>query len=296
MTRVVCARLMGGLGNQMFQYAFARSISLKTGATVLLDTTVLETESPGVTPRCFALEPFAIAGRVATRDEAQRLQLGDGILQRVRRFLDRFLPVAAKRIIVDQANGFDESALGARPPVYLSGYWQSERYFAADAEVLREDFRLRDPLSPNASRILAEIAAEPSISVHVRRGDYLLNSTNLDFHGVQSRDYYVQAVERIQQEAGKLSVFIFSDDLDWCRANLPFDERTVFVEIDGAARDHEEMHLMSQCDHHVVSNSSFGWWGAWLGKNPDRIVVAPAKWFAAPDVKSDIVPASWLRI
>ncbi len=287
---------MGGLGNQMFQYAFARSIALRTGAEVVLDTSVLERTYAGVTRRVFALSGFSIVARVADSDEAAHMRLERGPLERLRKGADRILPLRYRRVVEDRFGGFNAAALRLRPPVYLSGYWQSEKYFIDHALDIRREFSLRQPLSARGQEYLAQIREQPSVSVHVRRGDYMANPANLAYHGVQEASYYRSAIQLLVAGHGPLRAFVFSDDRDWAREHLQFDARTTVVELTGDSADHEEIHLMASCDHHVISNSSFGWWGAWLGANEHRQVVAPQRWFAAPNVRSGIVPERWTRI
>ena len=169
---------------------------------------------------------------------------------------------------------------------YLDGYWQSEKFFKESEHLIREDFR-------PSKEIVEKISNTPfldtnTISLHVRRGDYI---TSNGYHPVQSIEYYQKAIEKI----GKYDyIFVFSDDIQWCKDNLKFNN---MIFMDGFT-DVEDLYLMSMCKHNIIANSSFSWWGAWLNSNPNKIVIAPNKWFGdrANLNESDIIPINWIRL
>jgi hypothetical protein len=277
---MVIVRLMGGLGNQMFQFAAARATSLRTGAELKLDLTWFDEEGSRVTPRReYALEPFGLAVARASEAEVGRL---------MRTSLLRRRP----RILVDPDLRFDPRVLRA-DDVRLMGYWQSERYFADQAAAIRRDFELPRP----GGELARAIAESDSVSVHVRRGDYASDRQIEAELGVLPAEYYEAAIADLTETLGEARFFVFSNDPAWCEANLRIDGAHTFVTHEPGARAHDDLLLMSLCRHHVVANSSFSWWGAWLGEQPGSTVIAPRRWFLTPRFDTrDLVPERWLRI
>ena len=273
---MVIVRLMGGLGNQMFQYAAARATSLRTGASLKLDLSWFDDEGSRVTPRReYELEPFELPTELATEAE---------IARSLRRRILRRRP----RILVDPTLRFDPRVLDAED-VRLIGYWQSERYFADHADTIRTDFAL-----PAADVALEEqLASVESVSVHVRRGDYASDQVASSELGVLPLEYYETAVERVEQLLPQAEFFVFSNDPGWCADNLRIDAPHTFMAL---GRSHDDLRLMSVCRHHILANSSFGWWGAWLREERDTIVVAPERWFRGSRFDTrDLIPDRWLR-
>ena len=177
--------------------------------------------------------------------------------------------------------------------LYLHGYWQSERYFGHIADDIRRDFSIAPESDAANIEMSQQIAQTPSISLHVRRGDYL----TLDAHTLCSQAYYQAALAVVAEGLSDPTVFVFSDDPDWARANLPLTQRKVVVDLNGAETDYKDLRLMSLCQHNVIANSSFSWWAAWLNQNPTKRVAAPALWFANPKLRNpDILPDGWHAI
>jgi hypothetical protein len=267
---------MGGLGNQLFQYAAARRLALEHDAELALDLGWFRHEGRGLTTRRdFQLERLPIAGRTIeiepetiARWERRRLLRGRNGLTVLRQQPDD--------------HGVDERVLAAPDGVLLIGYWQSEQYFSAVADTLRAE------LAP---------AGEPdhgSVALHVRRGDYVRVQSTRDFHGLLPLDYYKAALEYVTERVPDARVLAFSDEPEWVREHL-LPEHPISVADTGDA--HEDFRLMSSCAHHVIANSSFSWWGAWLGERPGSIVVAPRRWFADERLDTtELVPERWVRL
>ncbi|MDR2744701.1 MAG: alpha-1,2-fucosyltransferase, partial [Desulfovibrio sp.] len=183
-------------------------------------------------------------------------------------------------------------------PVYLSGSWQNEKYFKEAAETIRRDFTFPD--LPQERRDLANTTAndEHSVSVHIRRGDYAAAPLTNQHHGLCSPEYYAAAIQYIRNTCAVAPrLFLFSDEPGWVRDN--FDacgfEATI-VESPEQAPWHD-MHLMSLCRHHITANSSFSWWGAWLGETDGGVVCAPSRWFIAGNMKdASPIPDRWVRL
>ena len=283
-------RLEGGLGNQLFQYAAGRTIALATGRDLLLDTAAYRADPL----RSYQLDHFAIAARPLRR--------GDVPLFRLRRSrLGAIVPRRSRVEIVREAFParvpiWPEAPVDDAGTPYLIGYWQSERYFAAIADTIRREVRVNAAPEGANARLLDEIAAGDAVAIHVRRGDYVSNPAATAYHGLCGLDYYQGAIRRLAGTVPQPHFFVFSDDLDWVRANLDTGHPTTWV---GHNTDTpwEDLRLMAACRHFIVANSSFSWWGAWLGAWPGKQVIAPARWVRADHGgEGEIVPAGWLRM
>lgn len=287
---MIITRIVGGLGNQMFQYAVGRALSIASGQEFKLDLT----EMNRYKLRPLQLDQFNIKGAIAREDE---------VPARPRKSLVGRIVTAVtnkSRIpqVVEKSSAFDPSILQLRGPVHLSGYWQTEKYFSDHADIIRQDFSLKQPFSAERQAIHAAIQEAGSpISVHVRRGDYVTNPTANSIHGTCEPEWYQMAMERMRQSINAPTFFVFSDDPQWARANLPSVERMVFVEPQSDGRDGEDIHLMAACHSHIIANSTFSWWGAWLNPRQDKHVIAPAQWFRSQEHDArDLVPGGWERL
>ncbi len=291
---MIIVRLTGGLGNQLFQYAAGRRIALLGGVPLKLDLKAVE-----VSTRGYRLNHYNIVEAIASAAEIRRLAgVGQkGAAARIRRALMNRLHLHKRSVLKERHCQFDPRVSRRLDKVYLDGYWQSEKYFKDIEDTVRKEFTLKHPTDPAGEAVLAAIRECESVSLHVRRGDYVSNPIYNRFHGVCTAEYYNKAVEQIAAAVEKPCIFVFSDDLDWPRRNLRLNYPTTFVDHNGEDKDYRDMRLMSQCKHHIMANSSFSWWGAWLCTNPDKIVIAPKKWFNDPNMDtSDLMPESWRRI
>lgn len=285
----VFTELTGGLGNQMFQYAAGRSLSLRHGAELLFDTRGLSRDPL----RSYALDAMRVAGRIASRSE---LPMPWGRVTRRAPWLSGIL--GGPRLIAERAFEFDPTLLEIKPPVALHGNWQSERYFADHAATIRADFSLAYPLSATRADLAQKISAAKSpVSVHVRRGDYVSNPVASAYHGTCKPDWYKAVKQMFETRVAAPDYFVFSDDPDWTRRNVRDFMGATFIAPADDGQDAHDLHLMSLCHHHIIANSSFSWWGAWLNPRPDKIVIAPERWFAgAGHDTRDLIPATWLRL
>jgi hypothetical protein len=297
---LVITRLIGGLGNQMFQYATGRALALRGGAALKLDVTGLAAAGAH-TKRHYELDPFSIYGGAASDADLARFGRSgkprSPRLERVLRLLRIGRPDGAWPTYREPHFHFDPAVRELRAPVYLDGYWQSERYFSDIAGVLRQEFTAKAPLDRENAALAEAIDSVNAVSLHVRRGDYVADPTTNRFHGICPPDYYQRAVDYITTRAGAAHLFVFSDDRQWSRANLRFAAPTTFVGANSPDYGYRDMQLMARCRHHIVANSSFSWWGAWLGSSPEKIVVAPKQWFRASDNDTrDLIPQPWVRL
>ncbi|MGD0999505.1 MAG: alpha-1,2-fucosyltransferase [Candidatus Brocadiia bacterium] len=280
---MIIVRLRGGLGNQLFEYACGRALSLRNGAPLKLDLTGYRDRSYAER-RPYLLDRFRIA---ASEAGALEMKLAHG--GRIARALTALAPSRRFRTFSEEALHFQPEVAAARGNVYLLGYWQCERYFADCADPVRSEFALKSEPQAESLRLLREIEDCEAVSVHVRRGDFL---TEPGFH-VCDPEYYQGAAESIAKAVRAPRYYVFSDDPAWTKEHLAL-QPAVFVGHNGAGRPEEDLRLMRRCKHHIIANSTFSWWGAWLCEHPGKIVIAPRRWFADPKRdSSDIVPASW---
>ncbi len=280
---MIIARLHGGLGNQLFQYAAGRSLALRLGVPLGLDERRLE-------PLGLRSARGHFAWQVAAPPFALPPDRGESLARYAlwRAFGSR--PILRREHGLGFNSGFEHWGDDS----YLHGYWQSERYFSDITETLRQDLRIVTPASPRNAEMARRIAAADSVSLHVRRGDYL----QIAAHNICTEDYFRRALNRIVDVSGITpTVFVFSDDPAWAIANLSLPYEKVVVDFNGREADYEDLRLMSLCRHNVIANSSFSWWGAWLNANPDKLVAGPTRWFADHHRSNpDILPHDWLAV
>jgi hypothetical protein len=288
---MVIVKLKGGMGNQMFQYALGRRLSHDWNTPLKLDITGFQNQPPNDTKRHYSLDHFNIIEDFATEKEISRFRFRFGIFSRIRDFYKR-------KILKQHHVGYEGNILIKKKNVYLDGFWHNEKYFESIRNILLKEFTLKNPLSPAAGLAAKAIsdAGDSSVSLHVRRGDFASDSATHKYHGLMTTEYYGGAIELLKGKVRNLKIFVFSDDIDWVKNNIPFKDEHFYV-TNSAIPYHQEVELMSRCKHNIIANSSFSWWGAWLNQNPDKIVIAPEKWLAktGTDFYKEI-PESWIKI
>lgn len=290
---MIVVKLIGGLGNQMFQYATARSLADRYDVVLKLDLSGFEQ----YTLRHYELGGFNIRAEIADRSDMDFFRVNTqqrSVLQRIK----SHLPIPAPGMVFREADFvFDERLLNIRPPVYLDGYWQTERYFVHNSEALRRDFTLCAQFDDKNREMLAQIKSSNAISLHVRRGDYVSDPRTNNFHGTCSLEYYDTAIHFIAERVKDPYIVVFSDDHEWAKNNLDFKYPSIFVNINSGNQGILDMTLMRHCKHHIIANSSFSWWGAWLNPLPDKIVIAPKSWFrnASHDIRDLLLPM-WITL
>ena len=287
---------MGGWEINYSSMLPARQLAIKLETPLRLDLTSLERSKL----RDYGLGAFSIKAEAATASELAFIH-GQST-SRMSRFAARIRrntgPLFGWTFIDDRRldHPFErlESADGN---VYLRGYWQSERYFAASAGTIQEEFQIRLAPTELNAELAQEIQDSNAVSVHVRRGDYISDPVVNTRHGACSLDYYIAAINQLRNRIAAPHFFVFSDDVDWAYHNLCFDGPATFVSHNGTERDYEDLRLMTLCKHHIIANSTFSWWGAWLNPSPGKIIYAPNRWFADPGRSSrDIIPDGWIQI
>lgn len=288
---MITVDIFGGLGNQMFQYALGRHLALKNNS----ELTLRFIDVGAFSKREYVLGCFKLAQGIQVEKAVGNRQ--EGFLRKIREILGR-----KETIVREKSFPFDSSVLNSREKnIHLFGYWQSEKYFKDIRKIILEDFAFIKPLNRRNQETLLEITDSNSVSIHVRRGDYVADKKTQEFHGVYGSDYYskaIKAVSKMVRQAHHEPVFFFfSDDIDWVKKNIKTKFNNVYVDWNTGDRSYVDMQLMKSCKHNILANSSFSWWGAWLNQNPNKIVIAPTHWFRDPSVDTiDLIPEGWMRI
>lgn len=296
---VIIVRLLGGLGNQMFQYALGRRLSSDYKTFLTVDCSVLENRRAGQhsVQRHFALDIFTADIRRAPA--MKKLRYSAWGLPRLLRPAVRSLGLAREsRQIIEDSFGFDPRVLNCGREAYISGLWQSFQYFSPIDAILRADFRFRYPILPEADGIAKSIAETNSVCLHVRRTDYVTHQNSSSPLGFVGLDYYRTGVRRILDESPDANFFVFSDDLSWCKEELTFVPKATFVPSGYAGfKDSTHLQLMTRCRSFLIPNSTFSWWAAWLSDLPNKRVFVPQRWFRDEAIDtSGFYPDGWLRL
>ena len=291
---MIIVRLSGGLGNQLFQYATGRALAIRNQVQLVVDDRVFLAD----TFRRFCLPVFNAEYVLASELPAAEDLLPPSRKRWVQFLYWRITRGRSLRFVRERTLLFDPAIPKIGPNVYLHGYWQSEQYFCDLESVIRNELTFRVSPSNENLRWLTDIGSATSVSVHVRRGDYVADAKASRIHGTCSLDYYERAAEEI---AGRLKMsptfYVFSDDPEWVQKNLRLRFNVRYINHNDDAHNYEDLRLMSACQHHIVANSSFSWWGAWLGTHPNKTIIAPRVWFNDPSRNdSSLVPTDWIRL
>ncbi len=285
---MIIIKLNGGLGNQLFQYSLGRKLSIKNNDIFKLDLSGLEKNKD----RRYSLGNFNIIENFATDKDIKKIKKNG-----FRNMIDRLKPYYKRSIIKYKGYDFDPNILKLAGNFYLDGYWQSEKYFKDIENILRKEITLKEPLSDKHLELTGHIKSSNSVSVHIRRGDYVTNKKFSSVYNLLNEKYYQEAVEFIAGKINDPRFFIFSDDINWAKQNLNIPYPKIFVSGENGAKDYEELILMSLCKHNIIANSSFSWWGAWLNQNPHKIVISPSRWFNNKDGNiKDLIPENWVKL
>lgn len=291
---IIC-NLSGGLGNQMFQYACAKSVSLKLDLKLKFTTDFL---SEYKSHNGLELERvFGIKLDIASCNDLEVLigRTRTSIL--IRRLLakNKFRWLAPSNFLAEPHFEYwpkilERSSNGA----YLQGYWQSENYFKDYSGCIRKDFKFKECLSSENLKIVDLMRKQTSIGVHIRRGDYLANQKTLSVHGICSVEYYNSAIEIMLERYPEAYLFFFSDEPEWVVDNFKsYQNNVIVIDNNKGLSSYFDMFLMSLCDHNIIANSTFSWWAAWLNSNASKKIIAPSKWFANSTSVRDLFPSGW---
>lgn len=291
---MIIVKLIGGLGNQMFQYALGRHLAMKNNSTLKLDIQGFKNYKL----RNYDLNCFNIQENIATSKDLSGVSLpSDRLISKLGKHMEmRIAGVQQIQSIKERKLDFQQEILGLGDNIYLDGYWQSEKYFSDIKDVIKKEFTVKNRPDPINESFMEEIIDCESVSVHIRRGDYVSNPTTNKFHGFLGLEYYQRTMKLMLEKVDNPHFFVFSDDPEWAERNIKTDAPIIYIKHNGT-KNYEDMHLMSTCKHHIIANSSFSWWGAWLSSYDKKIVVAPKRWFLDERANGEYeLPESWVRL
>jgi hypothetical protein len=285
---MIITKLIGGLGNQMFQYAAGLELAKKWNVPLKIDVTHLNKNSNGVyTQRQLELSIFNLPINIANETEINLFQ--DSFLSKL---LYRYLGIKNKYQVVNEiGQTFNSNFYNLSKNTYLNGFWQNQNYFKNSKNEVLNSFTFNQKIIDSCNEFEKQLLPN-SVSLHVRRGDYVTLSSANQFHGLCSIEYYANTVNYIENKLNSnLNIYIFSDDVEWCKQNLNI-KNCIYLKTTSAAQD---LYLMSKCEHNIIANSSFSWWGAWLNQNNNKIIIAPKYWFNGVESENlGILPENWI--
>ena len=287
---------MGGLGNQMFQYAAGKRVALLRKTALKADVSFLNDTSFSHTKRKLELDIFSSGISIATEAELNKFAAiqNSKFKKGVRLIFPFIFPYHS---IGEPFHQYNPDILNAPKNSLLIGYWQTEKYFLPIQGMIRKDFIFKKPLENLNKTLAEEMASCSSVSMHIRRGDYVHNRETSQVHGICRPEYYTAALEFIKTKIDNVHVYIFSDDMAWVKTNMHFDVPVTYIDNNKGDNSYIDMQLMSLCRHNIIANSSFSWWGAWLNNNPGKVVIAPAKWFSDSSINvNDVIPEGWQKL
>lgn len=267
---MIIVRIVGGLGNQMFQYAYAKALQQK-GFEVFIDISKFKTYK---LHGGYHLDKYRIDLKTAG-------------------FIPTFLSLLkVKKNVKEKSLLYDENLLKLKGNEFVKGYFQTEKYFLEIRNILINQFTIKQQLSPAAVAYTNEIRTKTtSCSIHIRRGDFVSDEKANIVHGTCGLGYYEKAIKLMTEKFNDVHFFVFSDDISWSKENIKITNATY---IHYKSIPHEDIYLMSLCKHNITANSSFSWWGAWLNQNERQIVISPKKWFV--DKENEVASENWIQL
>lgn len=276
MNKIIIVKIMGGLASQLHKYSIGRILADRYSCDLKLDLTWFHENGKGDTPREFMLENYHTRYEIASSEDIKSLKTSNfnrklsSICNKIN-FIDFFMKPTHYI-----GGSFNENVLNCAPPVYIEGEWFGSKYLREGETRLRADFRLKQRLSHSLYELLSDIGSNISVAVHVRRGDFVKSETASKFHYSLSLEYYKRSIELIESKVASAKFYVFSDDYSWvCKNMNGLSEHIVFIPEHSPV---EDMFLMSNCLHHIIANSGFSWFGAWLNNTATQIKIAPNKW------------------
>jgi len=282
---MIIVKLKGGLGNQLFQYAFGRLLSIKRNTSVKFD--ILSIDKRDI-HRDFKLDRFNTKIELASLEEIKKSEYSFGFISKIWMWTKR-------KILRIYNIGYSEKIVNSREK-YYDGYWQSYKYLEPIRKELLREISLKESINKKYSEFISKINGSNSVSIHIRRGDYVNDPKTKKTHITFGLEYYEEAIKIIKDKIKDPVFFVFSDDISWVKENLKINYPIIFVS-DPEIKDYEELIIMSVCKHNIIANSSFSFWGAWLNQNQGKTVIAPKKWSNLYQKEyKNICPENWVRI
>lgn len=296
---MILVQLKGGLGNQMFQYAFGKYLATMNNTELVLATSYLQSKLPfkkWTTPMKYELHIFNINATLKSNFISSNLLLYP--FAKAEHLIRTKIYENKYKSVTENTFKFDAELLGTKDNSFIKGNFQSENYFLQIENQIRNDFTFKNKLDDINDKWKSQIENCNSVSVHIRRGDYISINKNAQKFASVTLDYYQQAIKKVVDEISNPVFFIFSDDIDWVKENLKIYFPTHFINNNkNAETAYIDMQLMSLCKHNIIANSTFSWWAAWLNNNKSKIIIAPDKWFVDKSLNSaDIIPNSWIKL
>jgi len=291
---MIIVHLAGGLGNQMFQYAFGLANAKRLGVHLALE---LSNKTLQIHNGFELSRIFNIREKIATKQDMKTM-LGLRRYSVIRNLIkDLGLgKILLSHVVEEPHFHFAPEMLNIPDNIYICGYWQSEKYFSEVATNISENFSFRQPLERQNAELAQQINQVNAVSLHVRRGDYANNPKTTATHGLCSLEYYQAAIRYVVEQVEHPHFFVFSDDIAWVKNNVKINFPHQYVDHNHGEESYNDMRLMRLCKHHIIANSSFSWWGAWLNPSVEKIVVAPKRWFANQTDVRDLLPQDWVRL
>lgn len=293
---MIIVRLSGGIGNQMFQFAAGLSAANWNNTELFLD---IEYFRKNQIHNGFELNrAFKNQCKISSPSRTRSIlgiRANKWILKTILRFEGKLL--RGQHLYSQPSFNYDNNFDKISEDSYLIGYFQSEKYFYKIKDLIRKHFIFKNKLSKSNTDLLKLIKNSNSVSIHIRRGDYVTNKKAFDIHGICSSKYYKNAISYIKKNVRNPYFYIFSDDEELVRNNFIREKNLKIVDINKNNQSYIDMLLMSNCKHNIIANSSFSWWAAWLNNNPSKIVIAPKKWFKSGSFSTtDLIPEGWIKI
>ncbi|MDD3877884.1 MAG: alpha-1,2-fucosyltransferase [Bacteroidales bacterium] len=306
---MILSRIQGGLGNQMFQYALGRSLSLKLNKKLYLDISGMSRHVEGHLDRFFMLDAFNIKASIADEKILKKVKFGN-----IWDIIFSPTQIHFKQLVFDEMpdnkSYYKNSAYKVLPLTYkfyrdimesrkgtiiFDGYWQSYKFFSNIEDTLKEDFVIQKKLNPQIKGLHEQIKACGSIAIHIRRSDYLTTEYGQKYYATIPMMYYQKALEYVSNKVKDMKTYIFSDDIEWCRTYFKPPLETIYISNEDPV---EDFLLMQSCKHQIIANSTFSWWTAWLNQNPQKIIISPAQWYqhVGEEEMDELLPESWIKI
>jgi len=282
---MIITEINGGLGNQLFQYAAGLSLAEKHQTQLKINVDFKQAD----TSRTLGLSHFNILLDTATPEEIKHYYPTSILFRKIL----SYLPLALQKFYKEGQFSYQPDFEKLGPNVYLKGYWQSERYFSKIQKNIKAAFTLNPQYFEDAKALIDELSDSESVSIHVRKGDYLIQPY-LDYYEQLDSDYYQRAISKLKTYNQNIRLYVFTDDAQWVKQHLVLD--TPYTIISGTLTKsmYEDFEAMKSCKYHVIANSSFSWWTAWLSARQDKKVIAPKHWFNnGPKDTEDLIPKTW---
>jgi hypothetical protein len=287
---MVAVNIYGGLGNQLFQYAFGKSIATLSEDDLYIDTSLFENYDL----RNFQLDKFNVCYQQSTSNKLGIYNINNKYKLHALRLINKYLKLFPNIFFEKELWVFDDKVFNSTSIIYV-GYWQSFKYFENIRDLLLQEFTLKNSIGKINLDILSKITASNSISIHIRRGDYVATNSNHTI-SVCSIAYYEEAIKIMIDDIQDPVFFIFSDDIEWVKSNLNLTARKCVYVDNNSSNPEFDLELMKNCKHNIIANSTFSWWGAWLNDTNGKKIIAPKIWMYGAPVSKDLVPSDWILL